>query len=107
MFDPVHATLTLRRVFVDRITDDQPSGLLAGATSMSLPGASSLARLGASSHSSKSKSALSQMMEKPTHLSARESRVGSWNLRRSADWPEVTQVVYHRAYPSERPQRAE
>lgn len=110
IFDPVEATLTLRRVFVDRVTEDQPSGLLAGASSMSLPGPSSLARLGAaSSHISKNKSALSQMMEKPTHLSAHESRVGSWNLRRSADWPEVKQVLYSNrcAYPSQRPQRAE
>lgn len=110
VFDPVDATLTLRRIFVDCVAEDQSTGLLAGATSMSLPGPSSLARLGASSsHNSKNKSGLSQMMEKPTHLAARESRVGSWNLRRSADWPEVKQAVYqrHRARTSERPQRAE
>lgn len=110
VFDPIDATLTLRRVFMERVTEDYPSGLLAGATSMSLPGPSSLARLGtSSSHNSKSKSALSQMMEKPTHLSARETRVGSWNLRRSAEWPEVKQAVCLRRHAVllERPQRAE
>lgn len=109
VFDSLDATLSLRRVFVERATEDSASGLLPGATSMSLPGPSSLARLGMSPSSNVAKSGLSQMMEGSSHLAARESRVGSWNLRRAVDWREIRQVVFQKpgAYRRDRPQRAD
>lgn len=70
---------------------------VVGGTSISLPGMSTLNRLSTSpqsSHNSPGKtSVLTQMIEKPIDLIARESRIGTWQLGRGQDWPDVRRVL--------------
>ncbi|KAL6303055.1 hypothetical protein BKA93DRAFT_917639 [Sparassis latifolia] len=98
VFDPYDGTLSLCRIVVERSasSSDHTVGSVpvVGTTSTSLPGVSSLGRLStspASSGSPRRASGLSQMMERPAELVAKESRVGTWVLRRGSlkDWPEV------------------
>ncbi|KZT13315.1 uncharacterized protein LAESUDRAFT_719678 [Laetiporus sulphureus 93-53] len=104
LFDPCDGTLSLRRFFIDRHADEHGSiGSIpiGGSTSMSLPGMNALARVSTSPVSSgtspQQSSTLNQVMEKSAKLVARETRVGTWYLRRGRDWPEVKQVLRQEA----------
>ncbi|PCH41803.1 hypothetical protein WOLCODRAFT_132119 [Wolfiporia cocos MD-104 SS10] len=118
VFDPYDATLSLRRLFVEQRTNDHlsgASGSFAGiaTTSISLPGIGPLGRLNASptkpSEGQRRGSGFSQMLHVPDGLIARETRVGSWHLRRGRDWPEVRQPMRQllRGAPSKRPTKAD
>ena len=93
VFDPNDGTLTLHRVFVERTAVDQavvPGSIpVAGGMSISLPGMSTLRNMGASPPNSHAASALTQMMERSTEVTGRDSVVGTWSLARGRDWPEV------------------
>lgn len=101
VFTPGDGVLTLHRVFVEaerKSQDHTPSTSTPSATSGSLPGPglSSMARLGApgtSSSSPRKVSALTRTMEKPPSLTAHESVVATWLLRRGRDWKEVKRNV--------------
>lgn len=71
---------------------------VVGGASISLPGMSTLNRIGTSPHnyhnSPAKTSVLTQMIEKPTELIARENQVGTWQLGRGQDWPEVRNVLH-------------
>ncbi|KAH9949200.1 hypothetical protein B0H21DRAFT_840758, partial [Amylocystis lapponica] len=101
-FDPYDGTLVLCRISLERSNSEQnPSSASSfpavGGTSISFPGIGNLGRLSTSPASSGNSphnvSGLTQMMEKPAELVARESQVGTWNLRRGKNWPEVRQVL--------------
>ncbi|KAI0333347.1 hypothetical protein GY45DRAFT_1344085 [Cubamyces sp. BRFM 1775] len=108
VFDPTDGTLTLRRIFV------VGSIPVPGGMSISLPGMSTLSRsMGASPPSANSGlgvsprkvSGLTQMMERGTDITGRESVVGTWSLARGRDWPEVKPVVKAAKLGGERPGR--
>ncbi|KAH9853231.1 hypothetical protein C2E23DRAFT_884844 [Lenzites betulinus] len=107
VFDPVDGTLTLRRVFIDRpsaepqhqaYSHSHGAVSIPGGMSISLPGMSTLGRsVGAAVSSSppaRAVSGLTQMMtERGAEVVGRESIVGTWNLVRGRNWPEVKQSV--------------
>lgn len=98
IFDPTDGSLSLRRFTLDVRTGDHglpfsTSMHSIGGTSISLPGAGSTGRLSTSPSSSGSRpSGLSQMMDAPSELIARDSIVASWNLKRRHDWAEIRVV---------------
>ncbi|KAI0820657.1 hypothetical protein BC628DRAFT_1412942 [Trametes gibbosa] len=105
VFDPADGTLTLRRVFVEQPSAEPQHNSYThstvpapGGMSISLPGMSTLGRsVGAAVSSSppaRAMSGLTQMMtERSADIVGRESIVGTWNLVRARDWPEVKQSV--------------
>ncbi|KAI0915567.1 hypothetical protein AcV5_003752 [Taiwanofungus camphoratus] len=101
IFDSYDGTLSLSRLLLHLDNNENVSIAnavpLVGGTSISLPGMSTLSKSGKSptnpSNSPRKASALTQMMEKPSGLIVRETKVGTWNLRRGRDWTEVRQVL--------------
>ncbi|CCM06516.1 uncharacterized protein FIBRA_08788 [Fibroporia radiculosa] len=105
VFDPYDGTLSLRRIVVERGANEftlaASSIPIIGNTSMSLPGVNSLGRLSTSPSSTQTSpgkaSGLTQMMGRSSELAGKERRVGSWNLRRGRDWPEVRKPIRPRS----------
>jgi hypothetical protein len=96
LFDPADGTLSLRRITLERRAARE-SGTLAIplATSISLPSTGTLARM---TNSSPTKpSGLTQMMDRPAELVAREAVVATWKLKRGQGWKEVKHKLVKKA----------
>ncbi|OCH85153.1 hypothetical protein OBBRIDRAFT_798469 [Obba rivulosa] len=88
VFDPADGTLSLHRVFVER-NKAEPSAPLSSSVPSSF-GASK--QMGSSP---RKPSGLTQMMEKSSEITGRETVVATWQLGRSQHWPEVHHVLSH------------
>ncbi|EMD31859.1 hypothetical protein CERSUDRAFT_119431 [Gelatoporia subvermispora B] len=86
IFDPVDSTLSLRRIFVEKHTAEVSVPL-----SSSMP--SSFGTSKQTNSSPRRPSGLTQMMEKSTEITGRETIVATWQLGRSQGWPEVHRVL--------------
>ncbi|KAA1478047.1 hypothetical protein DENSPDRAFT_632230 [Dentipellis sp. KUC8613] len=92
MFDPADGTLSLRRFVIDVQSTERSLSVPGsvpglGGTSISLPSRPSFGKTSVSPPAGGS--GISKMLDKPAELTARETEVATWGLKRRRDWGEI------------------
>ncbi|TFY56225.1 hypothetical protein EVG20_g9014 [Dentipellis fragilis] len=92
VFDPADGTLSLRRFVIDVQSTEHSLSVPGsvpglGGTSISLPSRPSFGRMSVSPPAGGS--GISKMLEKPAELTARDTEVATWGLKRRRDWGEI------------------